>query len=355
MTLLDAMVAAARLAPRLPHAAPRHVPARHRRRARDPARDAGRPRARRRRRRRPRRAAPRRCWPRPCTTRRGSWSAQRTPSRRTGTPIIAPRWPRIRAILEGDVVYRSLQLARGGAEALFADLEPRVRWADGVLYVDAKPGLHEVVDVAGRGLPLMPTIFASNAVTLVSPRPAAGHRLPGPRPRGALAGGAAGAAARARGAARQAAGDAARAARPPVVDDGARRPARRDAERRQPAPAGARPRRAAGPGAQRPHGALRPHAERRRLARRPGLTRNANGAGHLAAPRPVRAVVRSGRGARRPSGRSGRWPRTSWDWSSGRPAPGSTPMAKNATVAHGRTLMNSGLPAARSVLLSFSR
>ena len=82
--------------------------------------------------------------------------------------VIAPLWPRIRAILEGDVVYRSLQLARGGAEALFADLEPRVSWADGVLYVDAKPGVHEVVDVAGRGLPLMPTIFATNAVTLVS-------------------------------------------------------------------------------------------------------------------------------------------------------------------------------------------
>jgi DNA-binding transcriptional ArsR family regulator len=82
--------------------------------------------------------------------------------------VIAPLWPRMRAILEGDVVYRSLQLARGGAEALFADLEPRVRWEGGVLYVDAKPGVHEVVDVAGRGLPLMPTIFATNAVTLVS-------------------------------------------------------------------------------------------------------------------------------------------------------------------------------------------
>jgi hypothetical protein len=149
----------------------------------------------------------------------------------------APRWPRMRAILEGDVVYRSLQLARGGAEALFADLEPRVRWPDGVLYVDAKPGVHEVVDVAGRGLPLMPDHLRVQRSHPGQPRPAAGHRLPGPAaapPSGSRS-------CRARRPrwrrCSASAGDAAGAARPPLVDDGARRPAGRHAERRQPAPA----------------------------------------------------------------------------------------------------------------------
>jgi len=84
--------------------------------------------------------------------------------------VIEPEWPRMRAVLESDVTYRSLQLARGGAAALFGDLDPRVRWREGVLCVDASSRLEDVVvAVAGRGLPLVPTIFAPHAITLVAP------------------------------------------------------------------------------------------------------------------------------------------------------------------------------------------
>ena len=46
---------------------------------------------------------------------------------------LAPHWPRVRALLEGDVLHRARQMADGGAERLFADVDPTVSWADGIL------------------------------------------------------------------------------------------------------------------------------------------------------------------------------------------------------------------------------
>ena len=40
---------------------------------------------------------------------------------------LAPQWPRIRALLEGDILYRARRLADGGAQRLFADIHPRCR------------------------------------------------------------------------------------------------------------------------------------------------------------------------------------------------------------------------------------
>lgn len=81
---------------------------------------------------------------------------------------LEPWWPRIRAVLEADIVYRSRQLALGGARALFADLDWRVRWNDGVLYIDRLPGVDYVVDINGRGLPLVPSLFCRGAITYIS-------------------------------------------------------------------------------------------------------------------------------------------------------------------------------------------
>ena len=52
---------------------------------------------------------------------------------------IAPHWARMRAMLEHDIRHRARQMADGGLEALFADLDPRVSWSDGVLSVAKKP------------------------------------------------------------------------------------------------------------------------------------------------------------------------------------------------------------------------
>lgn len=83
---------------------------------------------------------------------------------------VRPWWPRLRAVLDADIVYRSRSLAAGGARALFADLHDRVSWSDGILTVrqSSRPQ-HSAVDVAGRGLALVPSAFARGAMTVVDP------------------------------------------------------------------------------------------------------------------------------------------------------------------------------------------
>jgi DNA-binding transcriptional ArsR family regulator len=42
--------------------------------------------------------------------------------------VFAPIWPRVRTLLEADVIWRARRLTIGGATALFADLHPTVSW-----------------------------------------------------------------------------------------------------------------------------------------------------------------------------------------------------------------------------------
>ncbi|WP_103354603.1 DUF5937 family protein [Amycolatopsis sp. CA-128772] len=72
--------------------------------------------------------------------------------------VLAPDWPRIRALLEADVLHRSRLLAQGGAAELFNDLTPLVRWQGGTLTV-AHRHLHAAVPLDGRGLVLVPSAF----------------------------------------------------------------------------------------------------------------------------------------------------------------------------------------------------
>jgi DNA-binding transcriptional ArsR family regulator len=81
---------------------------------------------------------------------------------------LAPLWPRMRALLEADTTYRARRLAVGGARLLFADLHPNVRWQDGVVHVSDMIGRHHV-DVAGRGLLLIPSVFAYKPVPPLIP------------------------------------------------------------------------------------------------------------------------------------------------------------------------------------------
>jgi DNA-binding transcriptional ArsR family regulator len=79
---------------------------------------------------------------------------------------LAPHWPRLRALLEGDVLHRARQMADGGAERLFADVDPTVSWADGVLYVDKRA--EQTVDLGDRGLLFVPSVFTWPTVVLVT-------------------------------------------------------------------------------------------------------------------------------------------------------------------------------------------
>ena len=70
---------------------------------------------------------------------------------------IESHWPRIRALLEGDVMYRARQLALGGAQLLFADLHPAVSWRDGVLEIEKRWDAE--LTPAGEGVLLIPAVF----------------------------------------------------------------------------------------------------------------------------------------------------------------------------------------------------
>ncbi len=74
---------------------------------------------------------------------------------------LEPHWPRLRAMLENDILLRARSLALGGAEALFSDLNPLLHFADGVLSLDQSlcSGDDGDIDLGGRGLLLMPSAF----------------------------------------------------------------------------------------------------------------------------------------------------------------------------------------------------
>jgi DNA-binding transcriptional ArsR family regulator len=81
---------------------------------------------------------------------------------------IEPAWPRMRLLLEADMTYRARQLALGGARLLFAGMHPNLRWQDGVLHIDKMIGAHRV-EASGRGLLLVPSVFAHKPAPPVGP------------------------------------------------------------------------------------------------------------------------------------------------------------------------------------------
>ncbi|WP_155370682.1 helix-turn-helix domain-containing protein [Catellatospora vulcania] len=75
---------------------------------------------------------------------------------------VAPHWTRMRGVLEADIAYRSRQLAEGGVRRLFDTLHPTVRWdTDGI---ESDDPWDVDLDLRGRGLPLMPSVFVDRKV-----------------------------------------------------------------------------------------------------------------------------------------------------------------------------------------------
>ncbi|MEU1943092.1 helix-turn-helix domain-containing protein [Streptomyces sp. NPDC020125] len=81
---------------------------------------------------------------------------------------IKPRWPQMRLVVEADMTYRARQLAMGGARLLFADMHPNLRWHNGVLCIAKMISRHQVA-ASGRGLLLLPSVFAHKPAPPVSP------------------------------------------------------------------------------------------------------------------------------------------------------------------------------------------
>jgi DNA-binding transcriptional ArsR family regulator len=84
---------------------------------------------------------------------------------------LADDWPRIRSLLEQDVLYRARQITDGGTQRLFCDLDPSVSWSEGELRVDSGKDCNSVLDLDERGLLLVPSVFVWPKVTFVTAEP----------------------------------------------------------------------------------------------------------------------------------------------------------------------------------------
>jgi len=89
--------------------------------------------------------------------------------RRYWDATLAEHWPRIRALLEGDVLYRARRLALEGAQGLFDDLHPLVSWRHGELLVDKT--FDAEVRPRGRGVVFVPTVFGWPELSVIIEEP----------------------------------------------------------------------------------------------------------------------------------------------------------------------------------------
>lgn len=79
--------------------------------------------------------------------------------------LVAPHWPRLRAVLDADIAYRAAQLAKGGADRLFADLHPDLHWRDGRLTL-THWRTDRVLTPAPGGLVLVPVVLGTPYVLI---------------------------------------------------------------------------------------------------------------------------------------------------------------------------------------------
>jgi DNA-binding transcriptional ArsR family regulator len=80
----------------------------------------------------------------------------------------APHWPRMRALLEGDVTYRGRQIVQHGLAEMFAGLARRVSFAENVVEVRIRSNVHYTRPTTG-GLTLIPTMWTSDVSAPISP------------------------------------------------------------------------------------------------------------------------------------------------------------------------------------------
>ena len=71
---------------------------------------------------------------------------------------LEPYWEAIRHTLEDDIAHRARLLTTSGQAKIFDDLHPDVRWRDGHLEIE-RPTYEQTVDLAGRGMMLIPSAF----------------------------------------------------------------------------------------------------------------------------------------------------------------------------------------------------
>lgn len=80
---------------------------------------------------------------------------------------VEPFWPRVRDLLEGDVLRRAAALAAEGAAGVFGDLHGAVAWRGGTLCIERRWTFRG--ELAGRGLLLVPSAFVWPDVSVMVP------------------------------------------------------------------------------------------------------------------------------------------------------------------------------------------
>ncbi|HET8617440.1 MAG TPA: helix-turn-helix domain-containing protein [Acidimicrobiales bacterium] len=83
--------------------------------------------------------------------------------------VLGRLWPAIEQVVEADLRFRAWQLAAAGVAATVDGLHPGVRWRDGVVEVDGP--VDGEVDLAGRGLQLMPSLWTRPGFTTAWSQP----------------------------------------------------------------------------------------------------------------------------------------------------------------------------------------
>lgn len=83
--------------------------------------------------------------------------------------VLAPHWERIRAALEGDVLYRAQQTAVGGIRTVFCDIDRSVRYEDARLIIDRS--WSGSLELLGRGMLLVPSVFVWPSIAIVDAGP----------------------------------------------------------------------------------------------------------------------------------------------------------------------------------------
>jgi hypothetical protein len=98
---------------------------------------------------------------------------------------LADDWPRLRAVLEGEVLGRARSLALAGPAAVLDELHPRVRWRAPVLELHKGDGVPRDLELQGRPLVLIPLVFEQSVLV---GHPTAGNAIAvGYQARGAAA------------------------------------------------------------------------------------------------------------------------------------------------------------------------
>src|SRR4051794_7745585 len=87
---------------------------------------------------------------------------------------LADDWPRLRAVLEGEVLGRARSLATGGPAAVLDEIHPRVRWRAPVLELHKGDGGPPNLELQGRPPVLIPLVFEQSVLV---GSPAAGNAI----------------------------------------------------------------------------------------------------------------------------------------------------------------------------------